>query len=317
MITGFSESVAIVSNLGDRVRRWCDLAGWEAGSAASVDRALLAAWGLPDIASAEEIYCTPPGTTRGGLRLVGITGCEQGDVRPNPQPWDCGGVLDLNVRVSAMQRRDEQFRRDGWRGPSNPVAWMFGDKLVSEWLTIGPDGLAFALIERLDPPLPKNQRPQRIGPIFNSSQVVSDMEASLAFYEETLGFTRFLHIRQPLLTEPGENPLGIPHNLVCELETEIAILSPGGDMDGSVELIKMHGLQGRDFSALSRPPNLGLLGLRFPVADVEALAGKLHSQGQGLCYEPIEVEIPPLGRCKMLGLQAPEGAWLEFYQIAG
>jgi catechol 2,3-dioxygenase-like lactoylglutathione lyase family enzyme len=312
MISGFTESVAIVRGLRVIARQWCDLAGWNEGPETELDPALIAAWGLPASVQGAQIYCSPPTGVSGGLRLVELADCEQLDIRPNPQPWDCGGLLDLNVRVSDMSRRREQFRQAGWRGPSNPVEWMFGDKLVSEWLSLGPDGLAFALIERLDPPLPTSDRPEQIGAIFNSSQVVADMDASLEFYQQVLGFTCFLHIRQPLLEKPGENPLGIPHNLVSELETEIAILSPGGDMDGSVELIRMHGLEGRNFSARSRPPNLGLLGLRFPVADIDALARNLA--GRSLCYDTIEVELLPLGSCRMLGVQAPEGAWLEFYQ---
>lgn len=315
MISGFSESVAVVHSLPERAIQWCELAGWEAGPEQELDRRLLTAWGLPASVHGRQIYCVPRGQVSGGLRLIELHGSEQRDIRPNPQPWDCGGLLDLNVRVHDMQSRDRQFRRAGWCGPSNPVEWLFGDKLVSEWLTLGPDGLAFALIERLDPPLPPAERPERIGPVFNSSQVVANMEASLEFYQSVLGFECFLHIRQPLLSEPGENPLGIPHNLACELDTEIAILSPSGGMAGSVELIRMHGLEGRDFSALSRPPNLGLLALRFPVEDIDRLASNLEASGQVLAYSPVEVELPPLGPCRMMGIQAPEGAWLEFYQL--
>ena len=140
------------------------------------------------------------------------------------------------------------------------------------------------------------------------------METSLGFYEQVLGFDKFLHIRKPLLDAPGENPLGIPHNLVSELDVEIAILSPSGGMAGSVELIRMHGLEGRQFAPRSRPPNLGLLGLRFPVDDAAALADDLVSAGVELCYPPVELVLAPHGTVTMFAVRAPEGAWLEFYQ---
>ncbi len=313
MIKGFTECVAIVSDAEAVASGWAELSGWRLQPATPLCPALCDAWGLANV-TGREVRVLPLAGDKGGIRLVELWGCEQADIRPNPQPWDCGGLLDLNLRVTDMAERQQAFRRAGWRGPGNPVAWRFGDKLVSEWLTLGPDGLAMALIERLDPPLPEADLPQPISHAFNSSQVVADMEASLDFYEQLLGMRKFLHIRQPLLQEPGENPLGIPYNLISELDVEIAILSPGEALDGSVELICMHGLEGRNCATNSRPPNLGLLGLRFPVEDADQFALGMEEAGQALAFAPREIEMAPFGRVRMLGLQAPEGAWLEFYQ---
>ena len=256
------------------------------------------------------------GEQRGGLRLVELAGAgTQRAIRSNPQVWDTGGYLDLNIRVEDMESRREDFYRAGWRGTCDPVTWQFGDKTVCEWLTLGPDGLALAIIERLDPPLPPGAIPGGFGPIFNSTQTVADMAQSLDFYERVLGFTTFVHIRQPLMSEPSENVLGSPHNIIAESDVEIAILSPNGEMDGSIELIQMHGLKGRDFRDRARPPNLGLAALRFPVTDIAALHEHLVQAGVNIAFDPIEVDIAPGGRCQLMAAQAPEGAWLEFYQV--
>lgn len=314
-IQGFSESVAVVRNVDATAEEFCRLSGWHEALRCDSSSGLLQAWGLPPEAQGRECLLLPLGEKRGGLRLVELSGVgSQTEMRPNPQSWDTGGYLDLNARVEDMPRRRAEFCASGWHGTSDPVTWQFGDKQVCEWLTLNADGIALALIERLDPPLPSGSVPGGFGPLFNSTQVVRNMEESLAFYERVLGFSKLMHICQPLMPEPAENVLGIPHNLVCILDSEIAILSPGNEMVGSIELIKMHGLEGRDFSENARPPNLGLLALRFPVSSISELRDTLEQADIAPAFEPVEVEIPPLGSSLMMAVQAPEGAWLEFYQ---
>ncbi len=312
---GFSEALVMVSDLPTAVEQWQGLAGWELAAKEGVDPAWLQLWGLEATAGGHEALLQAPGAQSGGIRFVQLTGVDTEDIRPNPQTWDSGGLLDLNVRVADMDACQHTFREAGWRGYSDPVRWRFGAVTVSEWLAMGPDGLALALIQRLDPPLPAAQLPQGIGPVFNSSQVVSDMPRSLAFYVDGLGMQPVLQVRQPLLPEAGENPLGIPHNLVAELEVEIVVLSPSGQLQGSVELICMHGLEGRDFRERSRPPNRGMLGLRFPVEDLAAFTARVRAAGYALEGDALEVRLPPQGRVRVAALRAPEGAWLEFYEL--
>lgn len=314
-IQGFSESVAMVRDMEATAGEFCRLSGWHEVLRSDCSPALLQAWGLPPEAQGRECLLLASGEQRGGLRLMELSGAgPQTEIRPNPQTWDTGGYLDLNARVEDMPRRRAEFCASGWHGTSDPVTWQFGDKQVCEWLTLSPEGIALALIERLDPPLPPGSVPGGFGPLFNSTQVVRDMEESLAFYEHVLGFNKLLHICQPLMPEPAENVLGIPHNLVCELDSEITILSPGGEMDGSIELIRMHGLEGRDFRQNARPPNLGLLALRFPIGNISELRDALNQAGIAPAFEPVAVEILPIGPCQLMAVQAPEGAWLEFYQ---
>lgn len=316
MISGFVEAVAGVSCIDTVAESLSAVTGYTLVSRGDIPPQLLTAWGINGSSAGEEaLLAAPIGSVKGGIRLLQIAGCERLPIRPDPQTWDTGGILDLNVRARNMDVRHREFTRAGWRGPSAPVKWQFGDKLVSEWLALGPDGLAFALIERLAPPLEPGVLESDVSAVFNSSQVVADMAASLDFYEGVLGFTKFLHISQPLLPEPGENPLGIPHNLVHQLDVEIAILSPDGTMDGSVELIRMHGLEGRDFSTRCHPCNLGLTALRFPVANVDQMVRDVCERGASLAMDPVDLTIMPYGQCRMLAVQAPEGAWLEFFQV--
>jgi hypothetical protein len=313
---GFQEAVVCVRDAAKVADELCQLCGWDVVVDIASDPRLLLAWGLPPGCSGREILLGARKKPTGQLRLLELKGVDQKSIRSNPQAWDVGGYLDLNVRVTNMASRFSEFSSARWYAASDPMQWIFGDKEVSEWLTFGPDGLALALIERLSPPLDAQQVPDRVGHIFNSSQMVSEMAPALAFYEDTLGFQKLLHLCQPLLPEPGPNILGIPHNFVDELDVEIAILSPSGEMDGSVELTQIHGLQGRDFSAQARPPNLGMLALRFPTNDLEALSQRLMSAGLSLAMAAVPVSFAPHGDCQMLAVQAPDGAWLEFYQLS-
>ena len=311
---GFQEALAIVPSAAELSDSLTDLAGWDQLGIYESEPAMLQAWDLPRDARGREVLLGYQGSGSGYLRLVELDGVSQRPIRSHPQTWDTGGILDFNVRIDNMASRAHAFQEAGWYAVSDPVEWRFGDKLVSEWLTYGPGGLALALIERLDPPLPTGSIPSGLGHIFNSSQVVRDMSVALAFYEGALSFTKLLHIRQPLLSRPGANPLGIPHNLVAELDVEIAILSPSGEMEGSVELIRMHGLEGRDFSTMAHPPNIGMCALRFPVVDLNAVITGLEAGGVSAIYAPIETELPPYGGCRVMAVTAPDGAWLEFYQ---
>jgi catechol 2,3-dioxygenase-like lactoylglutathione lyase family enzyme len=314
MRAGFREALANVPQLEQTAEEVRCCTGWEQLLETDTDEELLRAWGLGAGCRGREVLLGCPGTDVGYLRLLELSGVEQQPIRSNPLTWDTGGLLDLNIRVADMARRFDEFSRRGWYANSDPVTWRFGDKLVSEWLALRPDGLAFALIERLDPPLEASAVPDVASHIFNSSQVVADMAPALLFYEEILGFKKLLHIRQPLATAPGENVLCIPHNLVHQLDVEIAILSPGSEMEGSIELIRIHGLQGRDFSENAQPPNLGMLSLRFPVPDIAVLEQRLEQSGYPLAHPTVDVRIEPYGNCRLLAVQAPDGAWLEFYQ---
>ncbi len=56
-------------------------------------------------------------------------------------------------------------------------------------------------------------------------------------------------------------------------------MNPLGVNLGSVEFLKMEGLEGEDFSERAAPPNLGILMLRFPVSDADGYARLLEERG--------------------------------------
>ncbi len=303
----------IVSDLDTYIEFFVEIAGWERLADSHCDAALIQHWQLPDTASARFCLLGCPDYSSGYIRLMEFSGVEQRMIRPHTQTWDTGGILDLNIRVRDMAQKRAQLEALGWQSNTEPVTWTFGPFTVSEWLVRGPDGLCLALIERLDPPLEGWPHLKEFSHCFNSTQVVKDMAKALAFYRDTLGFGEFLHQNHPF-PEAGPNVLGLPHNLADQISHEIYILHPDAVCEGSIELLSFDGLEGRDLSAQAHPPNLGVAVLRFPLNNgLEALAERLTASG-ARAQRSAELALPPYGQVEMLSTQAPEGAWLEFYQ---
>ena len=95
----------------------------------------------------------------------------------------------------------------------------------------------------------------------------------------------------------------------------MGIWHPEGSNDGSIELIQCAGIRGRDFSGAAVAPNVGILSLRFPVADAAALAEQITRRGWPLYTPPIHLEIAPYGPVLSFAVRTPDGAILDFFQL--
>jgi catechol 2,3-dioxygenase-like lactoylglutathione lyase family enzyme len=312
---GFQEVVFSVSDLEAATAFYQEAAGWRVIHRGRAGAEQARFWGLAAEQTVDEVLLGNPGVASGFLRLVSFTGAGGGEIRPAAQPWDTGGIFDVNVRVLDIHTKVAQLKRLGWQFYSDPVRFEFGPFVVWEVLARGPDGIVVAMIERVEPPLEGWPNLRQMSRIFNSTQVVRDFERSREFFESTLGFKVYLE-HEGASPEPGPNVFGLPHNLAAEVARHIVILSPDGGNEGSVELISFEGLPGADFSARAAPPNLGILALRFPVSDLGALQRRLASRDVAPAAGPQTVEVEPYGPVEMMAVRAPEGAWLEFYEAA-
>ena len=313
MPKGFREVVFSVSDLEEASAFYQEVAGWEVVVDGLASPSLAEHWGLDEDQVVEQVLLRNPGTDRGWLRLVRFPGAVQRQMRSAAQTWDTGGIFDVNVRVLDIHEKFRELREHGWQFTSEPVRFEFGPFVVWEVLAKGPDGVVFAMIERVRPPLEGWPNLREFSNIFNSTQVVRDFDASLAFYRDALGFTVYLEHEGPS-EMPGPNVLGLPHNLAAEIPRKLVILSPDGGNAGSVELIAFVGATGADFSNHAVPPNLGILALRFPVADLEGYRDRLSGHGIEPVNGPSTLTLEPYGEVEIMTIRAPEGAWLEFFQ---
>lgn len=307
-INGWNEVVVSVRNIEYYHEFFFDIAQWQLKEEGQVGRDQLDAWQLPEQATAKYALFANPGTETGFIKLVQFSGVEQSPIRTDSQSWDTGGIFDINVRVKNLEQMAERMRAAGWQARSPVTTFTFGPFTVKEWIVYSPDGLIIAMIERLKPELEGWPNLKSVSRTFNSTQVVADMPESLAFYEEVLGFQRYME-HAGVSSEEGPNVLGLPQNMTTKVPREIYILHPRKKNEGSVEILNFKGATGSDFSQHAKMPNLGIVALRFPVIGLSALQENLIEFGVSFVHS-----IKKLDGCSALTVQSPEGSWLEFYE---
>ena len=311
---GWREALFSVTDLEEVSDFFSGSLGWEVRASGAVDPRQLSAWGLPSDASARYILMANPGSERGFVRFIDFDGVPQRRIREHDQPWETGGIFNINIRVANMDAIARQVTEAGWIAPSAPVQFTFGPFVVKEWIPRSPDGFRVAFIERVAPPLEGWPNLVTTSRSFNSTQIVSDMNAAREFYVGILGFDTFLQSRRPS-PEPGESVIGLSREATASITRDVWIVNPTDyPNEGSIELLEFEGYSGRKFDEFAVPPNLGNLALRFPVPDLDALLAYLASRDVAPVYEPTTRHLAPYGKVRITAIRSPEGAMLEFFE---
>ena len=313
-LKGFVECVISVRDIPAASSFYRSVSGWEEWQIADASHQQNGFWCLPESASAEQCLLYNVGEPSGHVRLIQYNNIPRDVIRANSMSWDAGGIYDLDIRVRDMETSYRAFQAAGWSGFSGPMNYEFGHFHITEILMKGPDDVVFALIERHRPQLEGWDNMRAMSHVFNSSQIVSDMSVAKDFYMNKLGFQIYME-HNLKGTEETDNLFGMPQNLYREIERRICIVNPLGNNAGSVELVELHGAEGRNFAERAQPPNLGLLLLRFPVQNIEAFRKHLIAQDVTIISDIDTFEIEPYGKCACLAIQSPDGAWLEFIEL--
>ena len=148
--------------------------------------------------------------------------------------------------------------------------------------------------------------------IYNSSIVVKDMEEALDFYQDKLG-CKLLNSYQVKKDSPQENMFGLPFSLVTAVVTHAHILSFDGTRDTIFQIVAFEGVEGKDFSAISRPPNRGWLLYRVEVDGIEAFYDHLRTKAVEVLRPLQPIELAPYGQRKIFAVLSPNGVWWEFF----
>lgn len=314
---GFSEAIVSVSDLAYWTEFLTTVFQWEVVHSGAPDSALRSLWHLTDNTDMTETLLRDPiaETNQGGIRLVNFSGVKKQHARPASYAWDTGGFFDLHVQVKDVHGLYEEMQKSGWHGFTEPKRLDVSGVVIDEVLVKGPDGMAFALIERISPPFQVVEGYQRVSPAWNAPQMVSDFTAAHRFYAEGLGFKPTIEAEMPPAPD-GDNLFGLPLSVARTTVTQLAFFHPTGQRGamGSVDILHLPGIGGRDLSDSTKPPNLGLVLLRYPVKDVRAYAADVANAGVKLWSEPTPVSIAPYGHCIAFSVRSPEGAILEFYE---
>jgi len=309
-IAGWDESLVSVVSFDGYHEFFVELAEWELRSQGQVSREQLDAWKIPATATAQYRLYANKGAQTGFIRLVKFDGVEQRYIRQDSQSWDTGGIFDLNIRVKNLDLAALRIRRLGWVSRAPITRFVFGDYDVREWIVSSPDGLAFAMIDRISPTLEGWPNFKSMSRVFNSTLVVKDFDKSFKFYNELLGFEVKIMEHGYLSKKPGPNSLGFPYNLQTVNPRKVTVMNlPGYADQGTIEVLKILGIDGADHQEHANLPNIGIAMLSFSVVNIDALRNHFENKQVEWVHSLRTVE-----GVKRMIIHAPEGGWLEFYE---
>jgi len=314
-LINIAEVIYSVGNLEKTHHFFCDYGGMTCEGKYHTDPSVIQFWGLEDSVSAQEELIVFDHHKTGQLRLIKFEGVEQEIIRSSQQPWDVGGIMDINLRVPEVAQTFNELRELGWHGLSDPLFQKMGPFELYDILMRGYDDVIIAFTHRKQPPLELKDGYKIPSHVYNSSITSADLTESRAFYQNKLGF-HLLNEYEVAKDHPQENMFGLPHNTIVETTCEANIFSLNGERDVIFQAVEFHGVSGKDNTARGVPPNIGWLMYRCEVKGLSAYRDQLTSQGVQMHKEISTLEIKPYGTVQSFAIISPEGVWWEFFEKA-
>ena len=315
----WQEAVLSVTDLDASARFFREIGGYQDKARGAVSAAEIASWGLSPEAAGEMLILGKAGEDQANLRLIRFDNVgRRAPMRPGARAWDTGCYFSLMVRMKDIQAVYDDAIAMGW-WTETPITYLeFGASRLNITIFRGPDGIQVQGYERLSPPLPPGIPPfERLTRPFNIMQMVRDRDVAYEFFTRTLGFATFYNGKPYTASTPTPTPLGLPLNLTTSVPYLAGIVYPVPGEFGRMEMIEIRGLDGHDYSDRCEAPNLGILAVRFEVADAAAAAAELVSRGWLVARALERVEITLLGQIDIFSIKSPDGAIIQFYSPAG
>jgi len=150
-----------------------------------------------------------------------------------------------------------------------------------------------------------------ISEVHHVALTVSDMDLSLGFYCELLGFRKTLDMQLS----------GASFEKLFRLEPGVTarsvILQQGKSRVGELELLVFQGPGLHKPSGPRRPGDPGLLMLSFEVRQesLQTVAQRLQARGVPFFCDPVELDLPGYGRIKSLMVEDPDGVLVELVEL--
>ncbi len=274
---GYDEVVVIVADAEATAGRLGAVLGYVRESCGNPDASFLDLHAIAPADGWQELVIVQPQAGRGRIRLLQSPGSVPPVRRMGARPWDIGGFFDISLRsLGPIDDLLAGFCRNGFAAHAPVTRFSMGGTDVLEALAHDGDGLCFAMVERLSPPLTGWDHID--GPAsnpFNSVIPVDDMEAGRRFVTEVLDWT--VLVDTVLTHEGGRNVMGLPLDMARECDVAVLIAQARGQMEGSVELIR-YPCEALDFRS-DRPDWRGFASLCFPVSNLATLLARAENKG--------------------------------------
>jgi predicted enzyme related to lactoylglutathione lyase len=80
-----------------------------------------------------------------------------------------------------------------------------------------------------------------------------------------------------------------------------------------MEMIEVMGLDGFDYAHQCDAPNLGILAVRYPVADIERAKSQVLARGGAITRDIAIASLGGVGTVELFSLKTPDGAIMQFF----
>lgn len=312
-IINIREVIYSTGNLQRAIDFFEGYGGWNRVGSYHTDRTVLEGWGLPEKAAAEEVLIQSDHYHSGQLRLMQFHNVDQEIIRSSQQPWDVGGIMDINLRVHEVSENFERLRDMGWHGLSDPMLQVMGPFKLYDILMRGYDDVIVAFTHRLEPPMDLTAQINLPTHVYKTSLTVSSIEESKSYFVNQLG-CKVLTEYEVIKDKPQENMFGLPFNLADKVKCKAVILSIHGGTDVDFQIVEFDGVSGKNYSEKAIPPNKGFLLYRVELENIEDYYSFVTSNGCVINTEITRQRIEPYGEVKIFSVISPDGAWFEFFE---
>jgi catechol 2,3-dioxygenase-like lactoylglutathione lyase family enzyme len=274
---GYDEAVCVVADAATTAQRLGAVLGYRVERSGSLHASFLALHGIAPDSGWTSLTIAQPQAGRGRMRLLQPPGPVPPVRRMGARPWDVGGFFDLSLRsLGPIDELLGAFCRNGFVAHAPVTRFAMGGTTVLEALAQDGDGLCFAMVERLSPPLTGWEHiAGAAGNPFNSVITVDDIDAGRRFVTDVLGWQ--LLVDTALSHQGGYNVMGMPIDLARAHDVHVGIAQAQGRMEGSLELIS-YPCEPLDFRS-DKPGWRGIASLCFPVSDLAAVLGRAQECG--------------------------------------
>jgi predicted enzyme related to lactoylglutathione lyase len=220
----------------------------------------------------------------------------------------------MMIRVKNMQSIYDDAIRLGWWTETPITALKFGESDLRVVIYRGPDGVQVQTYDRLSPPLPETIPDfERMTAPFNMMQMVADRDVAYDFFTQVLGFDTFYKGKPYTAKTPTPTPIGIPLSLTTSIPYRAGIVYPVEGEFGRMEMIEVMGIDGFDYADQCDAPNLGILAVRYPVADIERAKSQVLARGGAITRDIATASLGGVGTVELFSLKTPDGAIMQFF----
>jgi glyoxylase I family protein len=151
------------------------------------------------------------------------------------------------------------------------------------------------------------ERPFRILAADHTGITVSNLERSLAFWRDVLGFELSHQVRQA--GHLASEITGVPG-----AEISIAVVKAPGH---KIELLEYHAPSDRKGSGTIRPCDIGAAHIAITVDDIDAVLEKIAASGWQAAGSPQTLSTGPNAGKRVIYVRDPDGTTIEFMQPPG